>query len=797
MVDSSNNKTSYLVNTQVPEFVRRDHPRFVEFLEAYYKFLEQDGGLMYTTKRFPDFFDVDTLNEDYLEDQVENRFSHEFAFSVPEDEKYHLLNTQIFNNFSKFIPSDLLANPITVLKHSKDFYRSRGSEKSIRFLTRILFNKESSVYYPQNNILKASDGNWFIQRTLNIKNVTVNNVANSIAFSRFVNTTITGATSNSSATVESVNPYYQNGVLVTELVLSNVLKDFLDGEAITATIEDQGIFKTLSANVYSGIITSTTVTSPGSGYVEGASVPVIPTNQFGQGVSNGTLEFGFGGQIIIGKVAKSHLEGKIKNVSVIFAGAGYKANDQLLFVGGGGSNAAANVYSVDTLEHYHAANYKIIGSTIDQVADTIIQNAIGDIWETQAYTNLATIYTTTSNLDISTEFGSRINEVTLNKNLANSNVYFETGDVLFVQDTYQYIVASNKYDWYLTIEPGLAGGLNNVSFTVLKKPNANTILANSFNYWTYGPCGPIIATAIENPGTGYVELPTVSVLSNTTVRSIGILGRMDIANGGFGYANGDQILFVNPHGTYGYGANGQVSVVDANGTIQQVNFIADPGMLPGGYGYRADMLPTAVINTANGVGANIVVSAVIADDAVLNAYSNVIGSIASLKIISGGLGYQYPPILDLSTQGDGTAQAYANIVTGIYTYPGRYLDQAGQLSSPYVIQNRDYYQNYSYVVKISEPLNKYRKPLKDLIHPAGFKLYGEYLFEDNNQTLMNTVNVINSAIQSGVHTRNLIISLDAAQYTVDHGDNIEYFAMITTDESVPTADSSRVTVDQR
>ena len=43
MVDSSNNKTSYLVNDQLPEFVRRDHPLFVQFLESYYKFLEQDG----------------------------------------------------------------------------------------------------------------------------------------------------------------------------------------------------------------------------------------------------------------------------------------------------------------------------------------------------------------------------------------------------------------------------------------------------------------------------------------------------------------------------------------------------------------------------------------------------------------------------------------------------------------------------------------------------------------------------------------------------------------------------------
>ena len=33
-------KTSLLINRQVPEFVREEHPNFIAFLEAYYEFLE-------------------------------------------------------------------------------------------------------------------------------------------------------------------------------------------------------------------------------------------------------------------------------------------------------------------------------------------------------------------------------------------------------------------------------------------------------------------------------------------------------------------------------------------------------------------------------------------------------------------------------------------------------------------------------------------------------------------------------------------------------------------------------------
>ena len=37
-------KTSLLINRQVPEFIREDHPLFISFLEAYYEFLETEQG---------------------------------------------------------------------------------------------------------------------------------------------------------------------------------------------------------------------------------------------------------------------------------------------------------------------------------------------------------------------------------------------------------------------------------------------------------------------------------------------------------------------------------------------------------------------------------------------------------------------------------------------------------------------------------------------------------------------------------------------------------------------------------
>ena len=71
----SNNRTSLLVNSQLPAFVREEHENFVNFLEYYYKFLERDGQQLYVAKNFMNYLNVDLINEDVLHDDVLDRKS--------------------------------------------------------------------------------------------------------------------------------------------------------------------------------------------------------------------------------------------------------------------------------------------------------------------------------------------------------------------------------------------------------------------------------------------------------------------------------------------------------------------------------------------------------------------------------------------------------------------------------------------------------------------------------------------------------------------------------------------------
>lgn len=62
---------------------------------------------------------------------------------------------------------------------------------------------------------------------------------------------------------------------------------------------------------------------------------------------------------------------------------------------------------------------------------------------------------------------------------------------------------------------------------------------------------------------------------------------------------------------------------------------------------------------------------------------------------------------------------------GLYTYPGRYLNTDGFLSSDKRLQDNFYYQEFSYVIKAGRSLDQYASILKGLVHPAGTIMFGE------------------------------------------------------------------------
>ena len=76
-------KISSLVESQFPEFMREDGPRFVNFLKAYYEFMEQastDNGPMpiHAARSLPDYADIDRTLDQFVEE-----FRKQFMTCIP------------------------------------------------------------------------------------------------------------------------------------------------------------------------------------------------------------------------------------------------------------------------------------------------------------------------------------------------------------------------------------------------------------------------------------------------------------------------------------------------------------------------------------------------------------------------------------------------------------------------------------------------------------------------------------------------------------------------------------------
>jgi hypothetical protein len=126
---SSKLSQSIAVQRQIPEHVRETYPAFVEFVKVYYGWLQDTQS-----QNLEGIRDVDTTLDEFI-----LNFKSELA---------------------KNLPIEFAEDPRKLLKHLREFYLSRGSEDSFKFLFRTLFNKEASLFYPSTQVLRVSDGKW-------------------------------------------------------------------------------------------------------------------------------------------------------------------------------------------------------------------------------------------------------------------------------------------------------------------------------------------------------------------------------------------------------------------------------------------------------------------------------------------------------------------------------------------------------------------------------------------------------------------------------------------------------------
>lgn len=189
---------SNLISTQFPAYYREQGPIFVAFVTEYYKWLESTNQPLFYSRNYYDLKDIDTTLESFL---------------VYFKEKY-LKNIQLTTQ----------TNTRQLIKHALDIYRSKGTERSIDLLFKLVFGSGAEIYYPGQDIFRTSDGRW--------KKPTYLEVSVNEKTARFTNKQIRGLTSGATAFVEQVIRRNTSGRLQDILYISSINGTFQTNEII-------------------------------------------------------------------------------------------------------------------------------------------------------------------------------------------------------------------------------------------------------------------------------------------------------------------------------------------------------------------------------------------------------------------------------------------------------------------------------------------------------------------------------------------------------------------------------------
>jgi hypothetical protein len=142
---------------------------------------------------------------------------------------------------------------------------------------------------------------------------------------------------------------------------------------------------------------------------------------------------------------------------------------------------------------------------------------------------------------------------------------------------------------------------------------------------------------------------------NSSLESLGILGPIQISNGGAGYRVNDMIAF---SGGKGRGPYANVIGVDANGAITSVDYFINPQYRKypkwplGGLGYTNDFLPALSVVSANAQASNasLYVPGILGTGAIFSPVVDRAGSITTIAIENYGEDYESKPKVSIRVQ---------------------------------------------------------------------------------------------------------------------------------------------------
>jgi len=552
-------EVAQLIESQFPAIYREEGEALTAFVKAYYEFLQSNDMYSYKIGRqIFDIGDIDSSLNDFIK-HFKSTYLADFPFNTVTDKRF-------------------------AIKHINDYYSTKGTEQSLELLMKLLFNEEVDVYYPGQDILRASDSDWYKPYYLEVTVSSRN--------SSFLNKQITGVKSGAKAFVESIVRKRVKGKVFDVLYLSDLRGSFKTNERIT----DNGVIA--KAPKIIGSMTAVDIILGGR------------NNAVGD-VFNVVTEEGVQGKVKVTSVSAA--TGRV-DFSIYKPGWGYTADnttdvfvsDALLFVDNANTDfiqyetvyqpiekvsviSGTNVLANNPVGKYiigkTAAGSLVANGIIVAVANT---NANGEVVTTATSNGIMTIQVSSGT------FGDQ-KSITL-----SSNTNYKIGEYVNEESTYE-VTFTNKVgnftngekveqiitQSYGMVVTGITSTLSTSNTTIDVSSTANLIVGQ-----------PLVKTG----GTGEFQVGTTIKAINSSTQLV--LDRLPITSGAITFtANTYSLRTGYAFGTVASSNTTVVILEDAFGTIK-----TDANTVIVGVTSSASALPTSVY--VSSIGARGQVSAV-------------------------------------------------------------------------------------------------------------------------------------------------------------------------------------------
>jgi hypothetical protein len=672
-------KTSFFVEEQFPAIYRENGRELIELVKSYYKFLEEDEAQsVYNIRRIYEYRNIDTTL-----DRMLVFFKNKF------------LNGLFFEEDTRFIVKNIL-----------DLYRRKGSKEGIELFFKLFFDTEASVFFPSEDIFKPSTSAW---KTGSFIQLFATN--NKELFSDIVNRKIFGDKSNAEAFVDNV--YFVNikGAYVPVVFLSDVRGEFIRFDTIYSLDPS-----TTYGRVY-GSLRNVEIDDVGSSGNSVGDIVSITSNA------------GTGAKGRVTKVTEN-LSGEIQFV-IQDGSYGYTTSNTDILVSNQSSffsdQEGSDFIINERVKQVKDANTEVFGIVLGTTSDSI--GILVDEPQDTEYVFEDGIHIETVSREIN------ISRMPLFVTGKNSTASAEIGSI---KNTETITIITDLIENYLNVPlnsnnySAIPPALLEMSGTRVNSiiPTLSTQLNDAFVPETF-TIGEIDTLTNINPGFDHVSDVFVLARENL-LRRFNLLNQilnLSIPSGVILF-EGDILTqekqIENFEGdTVTVQVKGKIVKSQGNNiTVKQLTF---ESFITGEPVFKENSTIPIIVNsrqqdfTSRPLGLN----ATIRGDV-----ETITGRIQEIEIIDSGIGYEDGSPIDIFNITKETSNGVD--VTGIARTQnqgiteGRWRSFFSHPNQEKVLQDSFFFQDYSYEITTDIESSDYEDEYRELIHPAGLKLFTKF-----------------------------------------------------------------------